>query len=229
MLPVAPGSQGRLERNTTSFALSCHEFLDKCIYTCICICICIYVYIIPSEQCVCLFIAFYIFCHVHGSVTSTQGTLTIKWVLELHFIHVNPPHCIDTHSPGIICIYIYIFFFFGGGFFPNALRRVPVYSWGSGGWSCVRVTCVVCRRLSSFVVVVASQIRCHCDLQDNDMSRKKREAFRCTGAAFCEICRLLRSSIGISVWRVVFLMWPCHWDLRFRVWHRSSVFVTSLS
>ena len=41
-----------------------------------------------------------------------------------------------------------------------------------------------------------------------------------------------RSSIGISVWRVVFLgcwMWPCHWDLRFRVWHRSSVFVTSLS
>ena len=35
-----------------------------------------------------------------------------------------------------------------------------------------------------------------------------------------EICRLLRSSIGISVWRVVFLgcwMWPCDWDLRFRV------------
>ena len=23
-------------------------------------------------------------------------------------------------------------------------------------------------------------------------------------------------------------MWPRHWDLRFRVWHRSSVFVTSL-
>ena len=113
---------------------------------------------------------------------------------------------------------------------------------------------VVSRRLSSFVVVVASQIRCHwgkllqvtlhgcvtcpfaplfhCDLHDNDMSRKKRDAFRCTGAAFCEIRRLLRSSIGISVWRVVFLgcwMWPCHWDLRFRVWHRSSVFVTSLS
>ena len=37
------------------------------------------------------------------------------------------------------------------------------------------------------------------------MSRKKRDAFRCTGAAFCEICSLLRSSIGISVWRVVFL------------------------
>ena len=113
---------------------------------------------------------------------------------------------------------------------------------------------VVCRRLSSFVVVVASQICCHwgkllqvtfhgcvtcqfapllhCDLQDHDMSRKKRDAFRCTGAAFCEICRLLRSSIGVSVWRVVFLgcwMWPCHWDLCFRVWHRSSVFVRSLS
>ena len=113
---------------------------------------------------------------------------------------------------------------------------------------------VVCRRLSSFVVVVASQIRrhwgkllqvtvhgcvtCqfaplfHCDLHDHDMSRKKRDAIRCTGAAFCEIRSLLRSSIGISVWRVVFLgrwMWPCHWDLRCRVWHRSSVFVTSLS
>ena len=45
----------------------------------------------------------------------------------------------------------------------------------------------------------------HCDLRENDMSRKKRDAFRCTGAAFCEIRRLLRSSIGISVWRVVFL------------------------
>ena len=113
---------------------------------------------------------------------------------------------------------------------------------------------VVCRRLSSFVVVVASQIRCrcgkvlqvtlhgcvtcqfaplfHCDLHDDDMSRKKCDAFRCKGAAFCEIRRLLRSSIGISVRRIVFLgcwMWPCHWDLRFRVWHRSSVFVTSLS
>ena len=101
---------------------------------------------------------------------------------------------------------------------------------------------VVCRRLSSLVVVVASQICCHwgkllqvtlhgrvtcqfaplfhCDLHDQDMSRKKRDAFRCTGAAFCEIRRLLRISIGISVWRVVFLgcwMWPCHWDLRFRV------------
>ena len=73
----------------------------------------------------------------------------------------------------------------------------------------------------------------HCDLRDDmEMSRKKRDAFRCTGAAFCEIRSLLRSAIGISVWRVVFLgcwMWPCHWDLRFRVWHRSSVFVTSLS
>ena len=72
----------------------------------------------------------------------------------------------------------------------------------------------------------------HCDLHEKDTSRKQRDAFRCTGAAFGEICRLLHSSIGISVWRVVFLgcwMWPCHWDLRFRVWHRSSVFVTSLS
>ena len=57
------------------------------------------------------------------------------------------------------------------------------------------------------------------------MSREKRDAFRCTGAAFCKIGRLLRSSIGISVWRVVFLgcwMWPCHWDLRFRVWQVSA-------
>ena len=70
----------------------------------------------------------------------------------------------------------------------------------------------------------------HCDLREKDMSRKKRDAFRCTGAAFCEIRRLLRSSFGISVWRVVFLgcwTWPCHWDLRFRVWHRSSVFVSA--
>ena len=29
------------------------------------------------------------------------------------------------------------------------------------------------------------------------MSRKQRDAFRCTEAAFGEICRLLRSSIGI--------------------------------
>ena len=71
---------------------------------------------------------------------------------------------------------------------------------------------VVSRRLSSFVVVVASQICCHwgkllqvslhggvacqfaplfhCDLHDKDMSRKKRDAFRCAGAAFCEILRL---------------------------------------
>ena len=45
----------------------------------------------------------------------------------------------------------------------------------------------------------------HCDLRENDMSRKRRDAFRCTGAAFCEIRSLLRSSIGVSVWRVVFL------------------------
>ena len=110
---------------------------------------------------------------------------------------------------------------------------------------------VVCRRLSSssrlkFAAIWGKllQVTFHgcvmcqfaplfrCDLQDTNVSRKKRDAFRCTGTAFCEIRRLLRSSIGISAWRVVFLgcwMWPCHWDLRFRVWHRSSVFVTSLS
>ena len=67
---------------------------------------------------------------------------------------------------------------------------------------------VVSRRLSSFVVVVAYQIRCHwgkllqvtvhgcvtcqfaplfhCDLHDHDMSRKKRDAIRCTGrSAVC--------------------------------------------
>ena len=77
--------------------------------------------------------------------------------------------------------------------------------------SCLSSFVVVCRRLSSFVVVVASQICCHwgkllqvtfhgcvtcqfaplfhCDLHDNGMSRKKRDAFRCTGAAFCEIHR----------------------------------------
>ena len=81
------------------------------------------------------------------------------------------------------------------------------------------MACVVCRRLSSFVVVVASQIRCHwgkllqvtlhgcvtcqfaplfhCDLHDNDMSRKKRDAFRCTSAAFCEIAD--GRAIGICV------------------------------
>ena len=79
---------------------------------------------------------------------------------------------------------------------------------------------VVSRRVSSFVVVVTSQIRCHwgkllqvtlhgcvtcqfaplfhCDLHDNGMSRKKRDAFRCTGAAFCEIRSLLRSVLGLA-------------------------------
>ena len=100
----------------------------------------------------------------------------------------------------------------------RALRRCH---WGK----LLQVTfhgCVTCQFTTLF----------HCDLHENDMSRKKRDAFRCTGAAFCEIRSLLRSSIEISVWRVVFLgcwMWPCHGDLRFRVWHRSSVFVTSLS
>ena len=141
----------------------------------------------------------------------------------------------------------------GFPFIVGGLGVGAVFAWLA---SCRRLSSslVVCRRLSSFVVVVASQICCHwgkllqgtlhgrvtcqfaslfhCDLHDTDMSRKKRDAFRCTGAAFCEIRSLLRSAIEISVWRVVFLgcwMWPCHWDLRFRVWHRSSVFVTSLS
>ena len=46
----------------------------------------------------------------------------------------------------------------------------------------------------------------HCDLRENDMSCKKRDAFRCTGAAFREIRSLRRSSIGIGgescVWGV---------------------------
>ena len=36
------------------------------------------------------------------------------------------------------------------------------------------------------------------------MSRKKRDAFRCTGAVVCEIRSLLRSSSGISVRRGVY-------------------------
>ena len=141
----------------------------------------------------------------------------------------------------------------GFPFIVGGLGVGAVFAWLA---SCRRLSSfvVACRRLSPFVVVVASQICCHwgkllqvtlhgcgtcqfaplfhCDLHDNDMSRKKRDAFRCTGPAFCEIRRLLRSSIGLSVWRVVFWgcwMWPCHWDLRVRVWHRSSAFVTSLS
>ena len=39
----------------------------------------------------------------------------------------------------------------------------------------------------------------HCDLLENDMARKKRDAFRCTGAVVCEIRSVLRSSIGIIV------------------------------
>ena len=123
-------------------------------------------------------------------------------------------------------------------------------SWGSGGRALFSIRCFYVRnRPQPFATVRGRalrrchwgkllQVTCqfatlfHCDLRENDMSRKIRDAFRCTGAAFCEILSLLRSSIGISVWRVVFLgcwMWPCHWDLRFRVWHRSSAFVTSLS
>ena len=45
----------------------------------------------------------------------------------------------------------------------------------------------------------------HLDLHNNDMSRKKWDAFRYAGAALREIRRLLRNFIGISVWRVVFL------------------------
>ena len=73
----------------------------------------------------------------------------------------------------------------------RALRRCH---WGK----LLQVTfhgCVTCQLAPLF----------HCDLHEKDMSRKQRDAFRCTGAAFGEICRLLRSSIGISVWRVVFL------------------------
>ena len=34
-------------------------------------------------------------------------------------------------------------------FFPEAQQRVPVYSWGSGGWTCVRLAFLVSRELSS--------------------------------------------------------------------------------
>ena len=40
-------------------------------------------------------------CHVQVYVTSNPGTLCIKWVLENHFIDVNPHHFIDHHSPGM--------------------------------------------------------------------------------------------------------------------------------
>ena len=40
-------------------------------------------------------------------------------------------------------------------FFPNAQLRVPVYSWGSGGWTCVRLPCLV----SSSLVVCAPSCR----------------------------------------------------------------------
>ena len=56
--------------------------------------------------------------------------------------------------------------------------------------------------------------------------------FAAQAQGFVKATRFCRYSIGISVWRVVFLgcwMWPCQWGLRFRVWHRSAVFVTSLS
>ena len=118
----------------------------------------------------------------------------------------------------------------GFPFIVGGLGVGAVFAWLA---SCRRLSSsvVVSRRLSSSLVVVASQICCHwgkllqvtlhgcvtcqfatlfhCDLHDNDMSRKKRDAFRCTGAAFCEIRRLPRSSIGISVWRVVFLGVGC--------------------
>ena len=113
-------------------------------------------------------------------------------------------------------------------------------SWGSGGRALFAIRCFYVRNRSQPSATVRGRAlrRCHwgkllqgtihgcvtcqfaplfhCDLHEKDMSRKQRDAFRCTGAAFGEICRLLRSSIGISVWRVVFLgcwMWPCHWDL----------------
>ena len=40
--------------------------------------------------------------------------------------------------------------------------------------------------------------RVHCDLREKDMSRKKRDAFRCTGAAFREIRSLRRSPLGLA-------------------------------
>ena len=111
----------------------------------------------------------------------------------------------------------------GFPFIVGGLGVGAVFAWlASSVVVCRLHGCVTCQFAPLF----------HCDLHDNDMSRKKRDAFRYTGAAFCEIRRLLRSSTGISVWRVVFSgcwMWPCHWDLRFRVWHRSTVFVTSLN
>ena len=147
---------------------------------------------------------------------------------------------IMTYSMRYIYIYIHILpvvevetFFFSRmrseGFSFN--------SWGSGGKVLFATRCFYVRnRPQPFATVRSRSLRrchwgkllqvtihgcvtcqfatlVHCDLRENDMSRKKRDAFRCTGAAFCEICRLLRSSIGISVWRVVFLgcwMWPCH-------------------
>ena len=81
-------------------------------------------------------------------------------------------------------------------FFPKAYRRVPVYSWGSGGWTCVRVVFVVsswCRRglvvASSWprrgLVVVNSLIPCQ--------AGKLSEVF---SVVFC-FCALRRQS-------------PCH-------------------
>ena len=44
----------------------------------------------------------------------------------------------------------------------------------------------------------------HCDLHESDMSRKERDAFRCTGAGIRESDTFVSDSIGISVRRVVF-------------------------
>ena len=96
-------------------------------------------------------------------------------------------------------------------------------SWGSGGRALFAIRCFYVRNRPQPSATVRGRAlrRCrwgkllqvtfhgcvtrqfaplfHCDLHENDMSRKKRDAFRGTGAAFCEIRSLLRSSIGIRV------------------------------
>ena len=129
-------------------------------------------------------------------------------------------------------------------------------SWGSGGRALFAIRCFyVHNRPQPFATVRGRALRrCHwgkllqvtihgcvtcqfaplfhCDLHEEDMSRKQRDASRCTGAAFGEICRFCAVPLGLAFGG------SCFWGvgcgraigiLRFRVWHRSSVFVTSLS
>ena len=91
-------------------------------------------------------------------------------------------------------------------------------SWGSGGRALFAIRCFYVRNRPQPSATVRGRAlrRCHggkllqvtfhgcvtcqfaplfhCDLHEKDMSRKQRDAFRCTGAAFGEICRLLRST-----------------------------------